>query len=196
MKHQILLKSFLLLMFILASSSLVYASEVTGPLSSDKITNTQNTNGGGTGSSTVTSSSGGGEIISGTVNGGSSSLSSTVTGSTSSTSGGETIGTIGTVLGASTLATNSPATDLISPDGMALGASSNNLALGNGVNAIPSTAQTITPTEVSNQAATVLGALGNFSFSNWFWIIFLLLLLVVTIIYIYRPRKKKSVVQV
>jgi hypothetical protein len=196
MKHQILLKSFLLLALIFAFSSLASASEVFGTLSSDGLTNVQSTtSGGSSGGSTIISSGAG--SISGTVSGGAS--SSNTSGSNSSsvivsgTSGGIGIArTVQTALGASAPAVL-PSTTFFSADGTAFGTSSNNLALGGGTGANPITAlsHTIPP---SSLTASALGAFGNLSLSNWFWIIFLLLLLLVVLGYIYshnNPNKKK-----
>jgi hypothetical protein len=66
-KHHIVLKSFVLFILVFFFSSLAYASEVTGTLSSGNATSIQN---GGSNSGTVATSNNNGGTISGTVNGG------------------------------------------------------------------------------------------------------------------------------
>jgi hypothetical protein len=194
MKHQTLLKSFLLLTLIIAFSSVAYASEVIGNISSAGIINAQNTTtslGGSTTSGGISSSGG----ISGTVSGGIP-PSSTIGGITSS-GGGSVKET--TISSNPTLAANSSSDGFFSPDGMAFGPSSNNLALGGGTDVTsPIATSSITPTQLSNETATALGAFSNFSFTSWFWIIFLLLLLVVAIVYIYsrQPLNKRKLAKI
>ncbi|MFA6520416.1 MAG: hypothetical protein WCT44_02285 [Candidatus Paceibacterota bacterium] len=181
MKHNILLKSFLVLTLIFTLSSHAYASEVTGTLSSSNTGNENSTSGSMSGTvSSPPSESGGGD--------GSSSSS----GSRRST---------GTVLGASTEPTNATTTNYFSNDGTAFVPSSRSLAISPGTDEATDdsamitnnedvlgaeTAEAASPTQV---AAAGVG-LGNLSGMAWFWIILLILLLLAVIIYVYTRQGK------
>jgi hypothetical protein len=178
MKNQIILKSFLMLALIFAFSSLAHASEVTGTLAS--------ANGS---SSTVSSSSSSGTISGQTISG-------TVSGSTSSsTSGGG--GSVGPVLGASTIATNYPVISAFSDDGMAFNPGVRSVSTGSETSTLaqttpPGVAPRTSVFDPSTQTATAIGAFSGFNAGTWFWIILLLLLLAVVIISSYNRSQYKN----
>jgi len=195
MKNQTILKSSLLLALILCSS-LVYASEVTGHLSSDGLANGQSTT--GTISGTVVSP--GGSEVSGSVGG--NIIVATVSGGSSSHGGGSSGYRIsGSVLGASTVASNVPVGQIgvsssFSPSGDALESPSRELAVGDPVAATDveettDTAQAGTVTNLTpNQTANVASALSGLELSGWSWIIILIILILATLGYIYHRNEK------
>lgn len=180
MNYKTLLKSFSILALVLAFSTHIYASEVTGNLSSS---NTQDTDGGSSSGSEVGGTLDNGIILAGNVSGGSSSGSSR--GSSNSGNGGF-------VLGASTVQDVSQVNNL-SSDGMSLSPSTGILALGTETS--ESVDGSILLGVETTKAATPLQAAvitDESSGINWLWIILLALLLVTTGIYFYNLDDRKT----
>lgn len=175
MKYKTLLKPFLLLALIFAFSSVAYASEVTGNLSS--------------GGNTTNS----GSSVNGTIGG-------MVAGNGNSSGGGgggsRQVAFGGSVLGASTLVV---AND-ISTDGMALSPPPRGIAttddapiLAVGGSVLGATTPNISPDQITATTANF----GYFSVNTWIWILLLLLFLVAFVLYIYnRPLDRNRVERV
>jgi hypothetical protein len=179
MKHNLLLKSFFVLMLIIGLSSYANASEVIGTLSSSSTGNENSTSG----------------SISGTVSSPPSENNNDDGGSSSSS--GSRARSVGTVLGASTSSTNPVvATNYFSADGTAFIPPSRGLAISPGTDDTTvafdesvlgaEVAEAASPTQVATVSLSGLSAM------NWFWIILLILLLVAFIIYLYNREEKNK----
>ena len=196
MKHQMLIKSFLLLAMFGAIHSAALASEVIGNLSS-----------GGGGSPTTTTQTGGGNQntgepspssgSTGTPNDGS--IAGSVSGGSSSNTSGSGSGgsSGGQVLGEQTMALPARATQPSDSSASRLSQTtsredqretgvSEDSAIP-ALNEDPSIAYATVP--VPEAAASAFGAFSQFSTASWFWIIALSLLLVIVIAYIYNHEK-------
>jgi len=176
MKYKLVLKSFLLFALIFTFSSGVYASEVTGNLSSTGVNNENSTIDG--------------------------SISGTVTSPQSNDNGGGGRSSSGNnrnglVLGASTTEIASSNNNSVSTDGMALNPPSNGTVYGSETTSDVSTdqmAQAYVATPADNPLTPVTFTStenSGLSTSSWIWIILIILLLIIIINYIYNGSKNR-----
>jgi hypothetical protein len=196
MKHQMLLKSFLILALLGAMHSASYASEVTGTLSSGGGNAPAPTQPGGEQNTGEPSSSTG---STGTPDDGE--IAGSVSGGSSSNSGGNgSGGTSGEVLGENTMAaTPSPAP--LSSDSSTSRLSQTTTTNGNATSETNGSLE-VMPADIRGQSvsyemvpvpptASILGAFSEFSAASWFWIIALSLLLISVIAYIYNHESER-----
>lgn len=192
----ILLKSFLILALIIAFSSHIHASEITGNLSSSSTQGVESSSG-----SQVNGTIDNGTIIAGNVIG-----SSTSTGAVSGGGGGSGFpvnnsNSTGTVLGTSTVepsgsseVTNSSFTSDFTSGGTSLKPKSgDSLALGiqdQNTDGFVLGAETA-EARPQVQSTTDVGESGGAGMNYWLWILLLILLIIAIIIYSYRRKENK-----
>jgi len=191
MQHKKLVGSLLLLSLICAFSSTVYASEVTGNLSStgaSKNTTLQSGSAAGSGTSNNNDTY---SDITGTM--------ITAQGGSKSISGGGGSASASFDRADSPRFASSPSSSNLSSDGLALQSTSYILtedyegdpsSIAKSVGTAPIDAPAYN--YLSSQAATPLGVFGQFSPSNWVWVALLGSLLLGTVIYMYGREKEGS----